>query len=109
METHRNFECSGTMNITVKKVCHPDGVEATYLTYTFKGEQVELHGMLQTGMISKSGDMNFLFFHDLEMDVDASVQMAGCISERHLANTVVGDEAGALTEEENMFGGKLVI
>ena len=105
--TELSFQCQGTMHLTVKKIMDRFGGEENHLCYTFKGENVDLHGMLHHGSVSKLGETNFLFFNDAEMV--ESVEMAGTVSDAHSVTAIVGEEAGTLTEQENMFGGKHVM
>ena len=104
--TELNFKCEGTMHITVRKCFDQYGGEQNILAYTFKGDEVNLHGMLQNGSVSKKEDTNFLFFTDpTSMSVDDSVEMAGAVKDSYSVTEKVGDEAGSLTEAENMFEG----
>jgi len=107
--TDLSFQCAGTMHITVKKCFDPYGGEQNVLAYTFKGENVDLHGMLQNGTVSKSGDTYFIFFTNPEMDITDSVEMGGTVEGSYSVAAQVFDAAGSLTEEENEFGGKHVM
>lgn len=104
--TELSFKCQGSMHITVRKCFDQYGGEQNVLTYTFKGDGVNIHGMLHNGSVSKKDETNFLFFTDpTNYSVDDSVEMAGVVSDSFTVAETVGDEAGALTELENMFEG----
>ena len=104
--TELSFKCEGTMHITVRKCFDQYGGEQNVLAYTFNGAEVNIHGMLHNGSVSKKDKTNFLFFTDpTSMSADDSVEMAGAVSDSYSVAETVGDEAGSLTEDENMFEG----